>query len=94
MSKSIPIANNKHRHLPQHSANIYKIGSYELLLDHQIGVGAYSAVYIGRCLDNKINTKYSIGTKMVHGVQISNAVAIKKVIMKGLSFKNQKITLI
>lgn len=32
------------------SKDVYRIGSYEILLNQQIGIGGYSVVYAGRCI--------------------------------------------
>lgn len=74
------------------SKDIYRIGPYEIFLNQQIGVGSYSTVYIGRCIDHNISSKYGINkTKRLNGTNIENVVAIKKIIVKGLSFKHQKM---
>lgn len=72
--------------------NIYKIGFYEIFLNHQIGAGAYSTIYLGRCIDNDLANKLNINkTTNVDNIMINNVVAIKKVISKNLSFKYQKM---
>lgn len=72
------------------SNDIYKIGSYEIFLNYQIGMGSYSIVYIGRCIDNNISIKFNINKSIIkNGITINNIVAIKKII--ALSQKRQKM---
>ena len=92
MYKSISMSQqiNSSSKLP--SKEMYRIGSYEIFLDHHIGIGGYSIVYIGRCVDNNKSSKYNINkTKIINGITIENVVAIKKIIVKGLSYKHQKM---
>lgn len=70
----------------------YKIGSYEIYLDNQIGTGGYSCVYAGRCIDDILSNKMGINNKKrINGITIDNAVAVKKIIAKNLSYRHQKL---
>ena len=70
----------------------YKIGSYEIFLNHQIGAGGYSSVYIARCVDTDLATKLCINnTIKLNGTLINNIVAVKKINTKTLSFKYHKM---
>ena len=71
---------------------IYKIGSYDIYLDIRIGAGNYSCVYIGTCNDINICQKYNLVNKTFLGKKIiKNVVAIKKICISGLSYKQKKI---
>lgn len=91
ISMSKPIFNKKFS--DKFDANeTYKIGFYEIMLDRQIGIGGYSVVYVGRCIDPNIILKYSINkTKRIDNVDIQNVVAIKKIIVKGLTYNHQRM---
>jgi serine/threonine-protein kinase ULK/ATG1 len=91
VSLARPIINKKNMSKFE-SSDIYRIGSYEIFLDKQIGIGGYSVVYIGRCIDDSLSQKYHINkTKQISGNLVNNIVAIKKIIVKGLSYKHQKM---
>jgi len=65
------------------TSNVYKIGSYEIFLNNQIAVGGHSVVYVGRCIDHQLCAKYKLN--------LDNILAIKKIIIKGLPVKYQKM---
>ena len=89
-TKSLWITNNKKK--SKIETDIYRIGSYEIFLENQIGIGGYSIVYIGRCIDENLATKYKINkTKNINGEIITHIVAIKKIVVKGMSYKYQKM---
>lgn len=93
-STSQPIINKRNQYKINNSdsKDIYRIGAYEIMLDQQIGIGGYSVVYIGRCVDSCIALNYGINkTKKINGINIENIVAIKKIIAKGLSYKHQNM---
>ncbi|AYV84610.1 MAG: serine/threonine protein kinase [Hyperionvirus sp.] len=71
----------------------YKIGSYEIFLDQQVGVGSYSAVYIGRCVDSGLIMRYGLEgvEKKIGGVVLNGIVAIKKILVQKSSFRQQKL---
>lgn len=71
---------------------IYNIGSYDIHLDLKIGVGNYTSVYLGTCNDENICKKYNLYDKTFFSQKtIKNVVAVKKICISNLSYKQKKI---
>lgn len=82
----------RRRGMDAESADVYRVGSYEIHLDQRIGVGGYSVVYLGTCVDPEVSARHNINrTIKIPGRQMEHVVAVKKIIVKGLSFKHQKM---
>jgi serine/threonine protein kinase len=73
-----------------HSSN-YQIGSYEIFLDHRIGMGGYSVVYLGRCVDETLIDEYDLNKeKYIDDKLYTNIVAVKKILTRDVSSKVKK----
>ena len=73
------------------NSDIYRIGSYDIFLNNRIGIGSYSIVYQGRCHDTETINLYNINkSEMINGKNVSNIIAIKKILIRDVSGKVRK----
>jgi len=71
--------------------DVYRIGSYEIFLNNPIGIGGYSVVYYGRCIDDELINKYNLHkTKFIENKLYNNIVAVKKILVRDSSTRVKK----
>lgn len=72
-------------------SDVYRIGSYEIFLNNPIGIGGYSVVYYGRCIDDELINKHNLHkTKFIENKLYNNIVAVKKILVRDASMRVKK----
>jgi serine/threonine protein kinase len=73
------------------SSNRYRIGDYEILLNKKIGIGGYSIVYLGQCINEIVAEKKNLDQSITEfdKNEIKNIVAVKKILMRDISVKTR-----
>lgn len=74
--------------------NVYKIGDYEIHISNPIGVGGYSIIYYGKCINEATIKKYKLTKSKIIGNTVhNNIVAVKKILVRDASDKIKKAIL-
>lgn len=70
----------------------YCLGGYNIYLNQIVGRGNYSTVYMSECVDLELSKKLDISNQvMFRNIQFINGLAIKRIIITGMSDRTKKI---